>query len=111
MRSFDAGVLAGSGTNKEHCTCAAAMFRHFTHLFRPPKAPEWLSTPKRTEVILAKLAGATCFFWIFYKMRHEGLVYLVRMEHWRDLLSLVDRVVAGFPLGVLSFSAAIDTGR
>lgn len=73
-------ALAECGENKGRWPAATAMFRYFSHLFRPPKAPEWLNTPRRTEVVLAKLVGATCFFWIFYKMRHEGLVYLVRMR-------------------------------
>ena len=43
---------------------------------RPEDVPPF-EPPPVGEQIAAKIAGAVCFFWIFYQMRREGAVYLV----------------------------------
>ena len=66
-RAVDSGVVSPR----------PGFFQQLTYIWRPPTPPEGFHPPPAREVLAAKLIGAVCFFWIMYKMRDEGAVYLV----------------------------------
>jgi hypothetical protein len=55
-------------------------FEKLSYLWRSPTPPEEFVPPPAREVFAAKLIGAVCFFWIFYKLRNEGAIYLVNQR-------------------------------
>lgn len=47
------------------------------YFLRPPAPPVGFVPPPRGEVMVSKLIGAVCFFWMFYIFRKDGATIFV----------------------------------